>query len=232
MRRGNFWGLPVNFLLFSVITIVVVSGTPAVFGEMISDPVETVARIDNATAAALGVLTFIIATVGINIVANFVSPAFDFAHVAPQRISWRTGGMIAAIGSIFITPWNLFNNPDIIHYTVDLLAALIGPIYGIVLLDYYLLKRQKVDMNALFIDDIQGAYYFQGGINFEAVKALLVAGVVTITINFIPALGDLRHFSVFIGGLLAAGCYGLFSEYWLGAATAGRRIVVPNGGRV
>ncbi len=71
------------------------------------------------------------ATIGINIVANFVSPAFDFANVAPSKISWRAGGMIAAVASIFITPWNLFNNPLMIHYTLDILAAFIGPLFGI-----------------------------------------------------------------------------------------------------
>ena len=59
----------------------------------------------------LGALTFMIATIGINIVANFISPAFDFSNVNPQKISWRMGGMIAAVGSVLLTPWNLYNNP-------------------------------------------------------------------------------------------------------------------------
>ena len=75
------------------------SATIPVYGQLITDPVETVYRLDNITVAILGCLTFIIATIGINIVANFVSPAFDFSHVSPQKISWRMGGMIAAVGS-------------------------------------------------------------------------------------------------------------------------------------
>lgn len=96
-------------------TVVIVSGTQTLYGEMLTDPIETVKHIDNELAIALGVLNIIIATVGINIVDNFVSAAFDFSNCSPQNISYRQGGMIAAIGSIIITPWNLFNSPEIIH---------------------------------------------------------------------------------------------------------------------
>ncbi|WP_312081393.1 cytosine permease, partial [Pantoea septica] len=77
IRRGNRWGLPFNFLLFSVVTVVIVSGTQSLFGKMITDPIETVSMVGNDVAVAIGLLTMITATIGINIVANFVSPAFD-----------------------------------------------------------------------------------------------------------------------------------------------------------
>ena len=123
VKRGNLLGLPVNFLAFSILVVVTSSLTIPIFGELITDPVQTVARIDSTFAIVLGALTFTIATIGINIVANFISPAFDFSNVSPQRISWRMGGMIAAVGSVLITPWNLYNNPDVIHYTLEVLGA-------------------------------------------------------------------------------------------------------------
>jgi NCS1 family nucleobase:cation symporter-1 len=103
IKKGNFLGLPVNFLVFSLLVVITAAATRPVFGELIIDPVHTVARLDNVYAVILGALTFMIATVGINIVANFVSPAFDFSNVNPQKISWRMGGMIAAVGSVLIT---------------------------------------------------------------------------------------------------------------------------------
>ena len=115
VKRGNFLGLPVNFLMFSLLAVITAAATVPVFGELITDPVETVARIDYTLAIVLGALTFTIATIGINIVANFISPAFDFSNVSPQRIRWRAGGMIAAVGSVLITPWNLYNKPEVIH---------------------------------------------------------------------------------------------------------------------
>ncbi|MDP1211719.1 cytosine permease, partial [Klebsiella pneumoniae] len=77
--------------------------------------IETVSRGGNDLAVAIGLLTMITATIGIKIVANFVSPAFDFYNCAPQKISFRTGWMIAAVGSILLTPWNLFYSPELIH---------------------------------------------------------------------------------------------------------------------
>jgi NCS1 family nucleobase:cation symporter-1 len=210
VKRGNMWGLPVNFLFFSIITVVVVSGTIPVFGKMITDPVITVGKIGNTAAALLGAFTFVTATIGINIVANFVSPAFDFSNVWPSRISFRMGGMIAAFGSIFITPWNLFSSPAAIHYTVDLLAAAIGPLYGILLADYYLVKMQKVDVSALFSDRPGNTYWYRGGVNPIAVMAVVPSTLLAIALNFIP--GQIATFALFIGGIVAALIYTLLSK--------------------
>ena len=150
VKTGNFLGLPINFLFFSILTVVTASLTLPVFGELITDPVETVSRIDSTFAIVLGALTFTIATIGINIVANFISPAFDFSNVSPQKISWRAGGMIAAVGSVLITPWNLYNNPDVIHYTLEVLGAAIGPLFGVLIADYYLVRKQKVVVDDMF----------------------------------------------------------------------------------
>ncbi|MFC0267628.1 NCS1 family nucleobase:cation symporter-1 [Kushneria aurantia] len=217
VRSGNFWGLPVNFLVFSIITVIVVSGTPQLFGEMITDPMETVSRLDSITAAVLGIFVLVAATIGINIVANFVAPAFDFAHVAPTKISWRMGGMIAAVGSIFLTPWNLFNNPELIHYTVGVLAALIGPLYGIILIDYYRLQHQKIDLDALFSAESGSTYHYQKGVNPIAIRSLIIAGLFSIPISlFVP--GDLSSFALFIGGGVAAVAHGWQSGLWRSGA--------------
>jgi NCS1 family nucleobase:cation symporter-1 len=212
VRRGNFWGLPVNFLAFSLVTVVIVSGTLPVFGEMLHDPIATVARIDNDVAVLLGAFAFVTATIGINIVANFVSPAFDFANVAPSKISWRVGGMIAAVASIFITPWNLFNNPQVIHYTLDVLAAFIGPLFGILLVDYYLIKKQQIDVDALFNDGPTGRYWYSGGINYTAVKALILSTLVGIAITFIPALQPMANFAWFTGCFLGGALFFMFAR--------------------
>ncbi len=210
VRKGNFWGLPVNFLMFSIISVTVVSGTIPVFGHMIQDPIETVSKIDNTVAVLLGAFTFVTATIGINIVANFVAPAFDFSNVAPKKISWRMGGMIAAVGSIFITPWNLFNNPEVIHYTLDILAAFIGPLFGIILADFYLIKKQKIVVDDLFTESPNGQYWYQNGVNWTAMKALILSTAVGLIISFIPALKEVANFAWFIGcGLGALSYYSL-----------------------
>ncbi|ACT11711.1 MULTISPECIES: NCS1 family nucleobase:cation symporter-1 [Pectobacterium] len=207
IRRGNRWGLPFNFLLFSIITVVIVSGTQSLFGRMITDPIETVAHIDSGFAVALGVLTMIIATIGINIVANFVSSAFDFSNCSPQRISFRTGGMIAAVGSVLLTPWNLFNSPELIHYTLDVLGAFIGPLFGILLMDFYVIKGGKVYVDDLFDATPKGKYWYRNGFNPNAIMALIPAVSIGLIITFTPQWRDAANFSWFIGAFLAAGCY-------------------------
>ena len=119
----------------------------------------------------LGGLTFVIATIGINIVANFISPAFDFSNVSPQKISWRMGGMIAAVGSVLLTPWNLYSNPEVIHYTLETLGAFIGPLFGVLIADYYLIRKQRVIVDDLFTMQETGSYWYRKGFNPAAVYA-------------------------------------------------------------
>ena len=171
---------------------------------MITDPIETVSRVGNDLAVAIGLLTMITATIGINIVANFVSPAFDFSNCSPQKISFRTGGMIAAVGSILLTPWNLFNSPELIHYTLDVLGAFIGPLFGILIADFYLIKRGKVSVDDLFDDTPKGKYWYRNGFNPKAIGALIPSVAVGLVISFIPALHEVANFSWFIGVFLSA----------------------------
>jgi NCS1 family nucleobase:cation symporter-1 len=180
VRRGNLLGLPLNFLMFSILVVVTASLTVPVFGELITDPVETVARIDSTFAIVLGALTFTVATIGINIVANFISPAFDFSNVSPQRISWRAGGMIAAVGSVLITPWNLYNNPAVIHYTLEVLGAFIGPLFGVLIAHFYMVSRQRVDVDALFSMSEDGKYYYRKGYNPKAIVATVVGAALAL----------------------------------------------------
>ncbi|MFI9384911.1 NCS1 family nucleobase:cation symporter-1 [Kutzneria sp. NPDC052558] len=199
VRRGNLLGLPVNFLAFSVLVVVTASLTVPVFGQLITDPVQTVARIDSTTAIVLGALTFTTATIGINIVANFISPAFDFSNLSPQRISWRTGGMIAAVGSVLITPWNLYDNPEVIHYTLETLGAFIGPLFGVLIADYYLVRRQVIDVADLFSMSPTGTYWYRRGFNPRAIIATVVGAAVAVTPVLAPGLAAVAPYSWFIG---------------------------------
>ncbi|MFC8075470.1 NCS1 family nucleobase:cation symporter-1 [Streptomyces sp. NPDC057307] len=188
VKKGNFFGLPVNFLFFSLLTVVTASATVPVFGELITDPIHTVERIDTAFAILLGGLTFVIATIGINIVANFISPAFDFSNVSPQKISWRAGGMIAAVGSVLLTPWNWYSDPEAIHYTLGLLGALIGPLFGILIAGYYVISRQHVVVDDLFTRSPTGRYWFRKGYNPNAVWATALSGIPAVASVLLPKM--------------------------------------------
>jgi nucleobase:cation symporter-1, NCS1 family len=207
VKRGNLLGLPVNFLVFSVLVVVTTSLTLPVFGELITDPVETVARIDSTLAIVLGALTFTIATIGINIVANFISPAFDFSNVSPQKISWRAGGMIAAVGSVLITPWNLYNSPEVIHYTLEVLGAFIGPLFGVLIADYYLVRKQKVVVDDLFTMSPDGAYHYRKGYNPKAIAATAAGAIIAVAPVLVSALAPAAQYSWFIGMIVGLVVY-------------------------
>jgi NCS1 family nucleobase:cation symporter-1 len=109
------------------------------------------------------------------------------------------GGMIAAVGSIFITPWNLFNSPATIHYTLDILASFIGPLFGILLVDFFLVQKQKIDVNALYSEQPGNTYWYENGYNKAAIKALVPAALIGVAITFTPGLSELANFAWFIG---------------------------------
>jgi NCS1 family nucleobase:cation symporter-1 len=210
VKRGNLLGLPVNFLAFSILVVVTSSLTIPVFGELITDPVSTVARIDTTFAIVLGALTFTIATIGINIVANFISPAFDFSNVSPQRISWRAGGMIAAVGSVLITPWNLYNNPEVIHYTLETLGAFIGPLFGVLIADFYIVRKQRVDVDDMFTMSPAGRYWYRKGYNPPAIIATAIGAIVAMVPVLWtdgPGMHTTAQYSWFIGMALGFGSY-------------------------
>ncbi len=207
VKKGNFLGLPLNFLVFSILVVVTASLTLPVFGKLMTDPVETVAHIDSTFAIVLGALTFTIATIGINIIANFISPAFDFSNVNPQKISFRAGGMIAAIGSVLLTPWNLYNNPEVIHLTLETLGAFIGPLFGILIADYYLVRKQKINIDDLFTMSPIGAYWYKRGYNPAAVYATIAgAALAMFTVLFNGAVSALPS----VAGMATASKYSWF----------------------
>ncbi|MBF0687334.1 MAG: NCS1 family nucleobase:cation symporter-1 [Cellulomonas sp.] len=188
VKRGNFLGLPINFLFFSLLTVICASATVPVFGELMTDPIKTVEAIDTPFAILLGGLTFVTATVGINIVANFISPAFDFSNVSPQRISWRTGGMIAAVGSVILTPWNWYANDEAIHYTLGVLGALIGPLFGILIAGYYVIGKQRVHVDDMFTMAPTGRYWYTRGYNRNALATVVGSGLVAVATAVLPKL--------------------------------------------
>ena len=218
MKRGNFWGLPVNFLLFSLVTVVVTAGTVVVFGEAILDPVQIVGKIPNKFALKIGCITFIIATMGINIVANFVSPAYDLANLFPKYINFRRGGLLTSFLAVLILPWHLFNSPVIINYFVGALGAFLGPLYGVMIADYYKIKKSDVSVQDLYEATSDGKYFYENGWNPVAVKALIPATVIAAVVALIPALHYIAPFGWFIG----AGLGYLFYLMFAGSPASGK----------
>jgi NCS1 family nucleobase:cation symporter-1 len=221
MVVGNFFGLPVNFIVFAIITVIVTAGTLKVFGEAVMDPVRIVERIGNPWIVALGSLTFIVATMGINIVANFVSPAYDIANLNPQRISFRIGGLIASILSVLVCPWLFVSSSQAITIFVSIFGAVLGPLFGIIVADYYLVKRGQVALADLYTLSPSGSLHYRGGWNPAALVALGIAGLVSIGLALLGAYGvilNVGDWGWLIGAALGAIVYLAAASAFEGAA--------------
>jgi NCS1 family nucleobase:cation symporter-1 len=204
---GNFFGLPLNFTAFSVVSVLVTAGTITVFGQAITDPVLIVAKIPNTLVLILGALTFAVATIGINIVANFVSPAYDLSNVAPKYINFQRGGIIAAVGALVVLPWKIYANAVAINYFLGGLAAFLGPLFGIIMVDYYLIRRRQVSIDGLYQAGQESPYWYQGGINMRAVVAFVIAAAISAVIALVPMFGAVAPFSWFIGAIIGGAIY-------------------------
>jgi len=178
MRKGNLWGLPGNIFLFSFIALMVTAGTVSVFGETITNPTDMVARVGNLGLTIIAAFAFFSATDGINMVANFIPPAYDLANLMPSKISFRIGGLITAgfgfvIGGLWVS---VITNMGMFPF-VNTLGAILAPVFGIMMSDYYLIKKQRLDVNDLF-DGKGGKYFYGNGFNSKAMYAWVISGYI------------------------------------------------------
>ncbi len=205
VRKGNIWGLPVNLVLFSLVAGVTTTAAFAVYGEVLLHPDQISAKFESWFLALLAALTFCVATLGINVVANFVSPAFDFANVFPSRIDFKKGGYIAALIALALYPFAPWEGSAASF--VGGIGATMGPIFGVIMVDYYLIRKGAIDVNALYQE--QGEYRFQGGWN---VAAFVAAGIGALFSSILPAIGDVLPswwgvYGWFFGVAIAGGAY-------------------------
>jgi NCS1 family nucleobase:cation symporter-1 len=171
---GQALGLPLTMALFAFIGVAVTSATTIIYGQTIWDPVEVVSRFQNPAILVVAMLAICIATLATNLAANVVSPANDFAHLAPQHITFRIGGLITGLIGIAMMPWKLMADPSgyIFTWLVGY-SALLGPIGGILIADYYVRRRCVLKLNALYRS--HGEYRYSGGTSLVALIALIVA---------------------------------------------------------
>ena len=202
VTKGNLWGLPVNLVLFSLVAGITTIAAFKVYGEVMLHPEQISAKFDSWFLALLAALTFAVATLGINVVANFVSPAFDFSNAFPNSIDFKKGGYIAAGIALILYPFAPWEG-NAAHF-VGAIGATMGPLLGIILVDYYLIAKGEINVAALY--DEQGQYRYGNGWNPKALIATAVGALFSsILPNFttlLPSWWGLYgwFFGVVIGG--------------------------------
>jgi NCS1 family nucleobase:cation symporter-1 len=184
---GQALGLPATMAFYSFIGVAVTSATIAIYGEAIWDPVDLLSKFRNPLVLSVAMVSLCLATLATNIAANVVGPANDFSHLWPKRISFRTGGLITGVVGILIQPWKLIADPSgyIFRWLVAY-SSLLGAVGGILIADYYLIRRTRLDLDGLYRP--AGPYWYAGGFNPAALIALVV-GIAPCVPGFLGTIG-------------------------------------------
>lgn len=208
---GQAIGLPLTMALFAFIGAAVTNATVVIFGERVADPVALLARIGGAGTVVVAMAGLTVATLTTNIAANVVAPANGFSNLSPGRISFKRGAMITAVIGILMLPWKLYNDAAAYIFTWLIgYGALLGPVAGIMIADYFVIRKTNLDVEALYRRG--GAYEYRSGINWIAMAALVI-GVAPSVPGFLAALGVMRvspalaalyNWAWFVGFALAA----------------------------
>jgi len=207
MVVGNLVGLPFNMILFSALALLTTAGAAVVYGEAIINPTEIVGRTDSVLLGVIAAITFFAATVGINLVANFIPAVNGIASLAPSKIGFRKAGLITSVFALVIGGfWTSFISEFGISGFVNTLGATLAPIYGIMIVDYYLLRKETLKRDDLY--DMQGGtYHYSGGWNRNALLAFGIAAVFSVATVWVPALGQLSGYAWVIGAILGGLIY-------------------------
>jgi NCS1 family nucleobase:cation symporter-1 len=195
---GQALALPTTMTLYAFIGIAVTSATVVIYGTAISDPVQLLSRFHSPAAVVISLIAILLATLNVNIGANVVSPANDFSNLWPRRISFRTGGVITCLMGIVLMPWKLLAdyNTFILGWLGGY-AAFLGPVAGIMICDYFVIRRRVLVVDDLYLRG--GVYEYSKGFNWRGVIALaLGAGTALIGLE-VPAVRFLYDYSWFVG---------------------------------
>jgi nucleobase:cation symporter-1, NCS1 family len=195
---GQALGLPATMTFYSFIGIAVTSATVVIFGQALWDPVAVLSRLGNPIAVVVAMLALLMATLNVNVAANVVSPANDFSNLSPRRISFRLGGLITCAMGILMQPWKLMANYGsyIFGWLVGY-SGFLGPIAGVLICDYFVLRKKVLAPDDLY--QRGGQYEYSHGFHWQAIFALAAGAVVAFVGLLMPALRVLYNYAWFVG---------------------------------
>jgi NCS1 family nucleobase:cation symporter-1 len=203
---GQALGLPTAMTLYSFIGVAVTSASVVLFGEAIWDPVALLGRFHQPLIALIALVALLLATLNTNVAANVVSPSNDFSNLRPSLISFRTGGLITGFVGILMMPWKLMATYSsyIFGWLVGY-SALLGPIAGIMICDYFVVRRSNLDLASLYRRG--GPYEYFHGFNPKSLIALVGGVAVALAGLFLPPVRWLYDYAWFVGFLVSAVLY-------------------------
>jgi NCS1 family nucleobase:cation symporter-1 len=195
---GQAVALPTTMSVFAAMGVLITSATVIIYGQAIWDPIQLVARFKTPLVVAVSMFTAVVATLAVNIAANVVSPANDFANAFPRLIAFKTGGLITGVLGILMQPWKLLADASGYIYTWLLgYSGGLGSIAGVLIADYWLIRRRQLRLEDLYLP--QGQYRYEGGWNWRAVAATLSGCALAWGGLIVPALRPLYDYAWFVG---------------------------------
>jgi nucleobase:cation symporter-1, NCS1 family len=203
---GQAIALPSTMTVFAGMGIMITSATVLIYGKAISDPIELGGMFGNRLIVGVVMFTVVVATLAVNIAANVVSPANDFANAFPSKIDFKRGGLITGVIGIAMMPWELIKDP--VRYINGWLVGYsgsLGAVAGVLIVDYWILRKCTLDLRSLYVAD--GAYRYHQGYNLKAIGATLVGALVALAGMFWEPLRPIYDWSWFVGFGLAGGIY-------------------------
>jgi len=200
---GQVIALPATMSLFAAMGVLVTSATAIIFGQPIWDPVQLVGRFSSPVVVAIAMFTIVVATLAVNIAANVVSPANDFANAFPRFVGFKTGGLITGLLGIAIQPWRLLADPSGYIYTWLLgYSGGLGSLAGVLIADYWLVRRRQLALEDLYL---AGGVY--RGWNGRAIAATAIGCALAWGGLVLPALAPLYDYAWFVGFFASAAAY-------------------------
>jgi nucleobase:cation symporter-1, NCS1 family len=209
---GQALALPTTMTLYAFIGIAVTSATVIIYGTAISDPVQLLSRFHSPVAVVISLIAILLATLNVNIGANVVSPANDFSNLWPRKISFRTGGVITCLMGIALMPWKLLAN-----YNTFILgwlggyAAFLGPVAGIMICDYFVIRKRVLLVEDLYLRN--GIYEYSKGFNWRAILALAVGAGTALVGLVAPSVRVLYDYSWFVGFAVSFAMYFVMMKF-------------------
>jgi nucleobase:cation symporter-1, NCS1 family len=203
---GQAFGLPVAMALYTFVGISATSASAVLFGHPIWNPILLIGAFHQPFVAFIALIAILIATLNVNIGANVVSPSNDFSNLCPRLISFRTGGLITGFLGFAMCPWKLLATPDayIFGWLIGY-SGLLGPVAGIMVSDYFLIRKTELDVNSLY--HREGAYHYTKGINPRAIVALVIGVVIALVGLAIKPLHFLYDYAWFVGFFVSGAIY-------------------------
>lgn len=194
---GHSLGLIFAYLLFALASITIIVGSQKAFGTPIWNVLDVIDRFDSGFAIGLSILTLCLTALAVNVTGNIVPAGYQLASLFPKKVNFKSGAMIAASIAIIILPWKLMENPESILGFLHTVSGLLAPITGIMLAHYYVIAKREIDLNELFSKT--GKYNYRNGFNYNAIIALIIAGVLSLIGNFVSFFEALYMISWFVG---------------------------------